>query len=848
MILKYYRGVGITLVAVMLSGIILSPEVKAVVNAPLITNVKTSNITVDGAAITWTTDKLATSKVYYGFSPYFTEAAGNVIDQTLVTSHTVKLTALKPATRYYYYVVSEDENGEGALSRKTEEYRFTTVIDDPKITDVAAVNITNNAAVITWKTQKPTTSKVRYYLANPHDPKNIPTPQPVGTVSDSKFATYHSLNLTGLKASTLYYYELEVKDELGSGTIGQTYSFATKKSEEESLRITNAFLRENIIYDGKTAALFITWVTNKESNTEVEYGTTSGLGSTTVLSASSQPTTNHLVTVNNLLPDTTYYFRLKSVDYNESGCGMNATNPPCSTAVSDQTFKTIALGATSISKLTSQAPSDTKLVIKWVTDRPATTQVEYTSKTLKFIKETSARASYGVDGLISTLDTKLTTDHEVALSGLIPNATYYYRVLSKDSDEKLVMSSTSSFTMPGPAETNAPVISDVRSQVVSTAIANIYWITDEYSTSQVEYGLTTSYGSSSRLSQSLIDGHLEQLTNLTPDTTYHFRVRSLDKWNNAAVSNDYTFKTNAQEPKSVVPVDEVSQTNSLVEVPDQEDVISPSAVSDFTVVDFGNNHAILVWTAPGDDGSSGVSLSYDVRYAVSKITHENWETATKVKNVITPSAGGSKERLYVDGLESNTTYHFGIKARDEASNTSGLSNIVAVKTANQEAADTTPPGEVTNFSVLKSGEIENQAIINWAYPSDIDFMKVVIVRKADSAPSNKDDGQKVYEGIDSFFIDTELETGKTHYYKAFAVDEANNYSKGTVSSVLLDETSVVSSKELVKRPVLTSDSNNLAPPSQNQKFAFIVYLSVIIMILLGLGGGGYWYFVYRNKK
>jgi hypothetical protein len=66
---------------------------------------------------------------------------------------------------------------------------------------------------------------------------------------------------------------------------------------------------------------------------------------------------------------------------------------------------------------------------------------------------------------------------------------------------------------------------------------------DTKSTSQVEYGTTISYGSSTTLNTNLITSHSQNLSGLTSSALYHYRVKSRDAAGNLAVSADQTFTT-----------------------------------------------------------------------------------------------------------------------------------------------------------------------------------------------------------------------------------------------------------------------------------------------------------------
>lgn len=104
--------------------------------------------------------------------------------------------------------------------------------------------------------------------------------------------------------------------------------------------------------------------------------------------------------------------------------------------------------------------------------------------------------------------------------------------------------------VPGQVDTTPPVISSVSSSEVAASSATITWTTDEPSTSQVEYGTTTAYGSVTALDPDLVTSHSTNLLGLTAATTYHYRVVSADEAANTARSGDRTFQTTAKSSPS----------------------------------------------------------------------------------------------------------------------------------------------------------------------------------------------------------------------------------------------------------------------------------------------------------
>jgi hypothetical protein len=113
-------------------------------------------------------------------------------------------------------------------------------------------------------------------------------------------------------------------------------------------------------------------------------------------------------------------------------------------------------------------------------------------------------------------------------------------VKSQDAAANLATSADFTFTT---LDGVAPVISAVSASSITTSGATITWTTSETADSQVEYGLTTAYGSSTTLNTSLVFSHSQALSGLAPSTLYHYRVKSKDAAANPATSADFTFTT-----------------------------------------------------------------------------------------------------------------------------------------------------------------------------------------------------------------------------------------------------------------------------------------------------------------
>jgi len=181
-----------------------------------------------------------------------------------------------------------------------------------------------------------------------------------------------------------------------------------------------------------------------------------------------------------------------------------------------------------LSLISATGLTQTGATIVWTTNEPADTMVEY-----------GLTAAYGA---LSALNTSLTTIHTAVVNGLSAGTLYHYRVRSKDAAGN--QSASADFTFTTAPSATAPVISGVASSGIGANGAMIAWTTNAPSDSQVEYGPTTAYGSSTALDPLLTTAHTGNLLALAPSTLYHYRVKSRSA-GGLAVSGDFTFTTNA---------------------------------------------------------------------------------------------------------------------------------------------------------------------------------------------------------------------------------------------------------------------------------------------------------------
>jgi hypothetical protein len=194
--------------------------------APVISNIAVSNISQTSENVSWNTDMLSDSTVYYGTSTPVVAGALGVTgfnSATMVTNHLINLTGLAASTTYHFFVVSTNSSGQTSTSTESS---FTTSITPPPDTTppniLFATDIGLNASTtrVLWVTNEPSDSKIWVGTTTPVATSTSPTAS-LGTLS-----FFHILNIPNLATSTLYFYTVSSTD--GSGNTGfYSNSFTT---------------------------------------------------------------------------------------------------------------------------------------------------------------------------------------------------------------------------------------------------------------------------------------------------------------------------------------------------------------------------------------------------------------------------------------------------------------------------------------------------------------------------------------------------------------------------------------------------------------------------------------------
>ena len=266
-----------------------------------IVDVIVSSVGPTWAVIDWTTTRPATSRVEYGLTDAYGQ--GTSEDTLAVVEHSVMLTGLLDGTTYHFSAHSRDGQGPDAFS---PDSTFMTLELEPTgppiIGDVEALAECVNSVVVTWTTDRPATSQVRYGTNGVLD---------ASTEADTVLVTEHVARVGPV--APRHEYTFVVLSACGADTAESApLVFATELPDASTSDGKGVTIeRPGTVCVTDTTAT-IAWSTDRPCTTWVEYGTDKDLGW-----ASFQfPTRGctYEVSLDGLEPGTLYYYRVCAWD------------------------------------------------------------------------------------------------------------------------------------------------------------------------------------------------------------------------------------------------------------------------------------------------------------------------------------------------------------------------------------------------------------------------------------------------------------------------------------------------------------------------------------------------------
>ena len=488
---------------------------------PVISNIQVTK-TNSTATITWDTDKNSNSVVDYGIATDNLNLSEN--DSVQTQTHSITLTGLNSNTTYYYQVKSADNNNQTTTSNVLN---FTT--NSPASSPSGMVSDDFSGAL--------DTSVWTFY-----DPKGDSTLSTTGTQTSISVpaGSNHDLWKNKLFAPRIRQaanntdFEVEVKFD---SSLSTQYQLQGITVEQDSTNL----LRFDFYTDGSVTKIFSASFVNGIPTKRKEATITDGVPLyLRVAREGNQWTMSYSYDGNNWIVSTIYTHSLTVTSVALFG-GNAGSTPPAYIALIDYFIVdgiSPGTGGDVIPPVISNTlitVTDNTATITWDTDEPSTSVV-----------------NYGVDNTYGTEvnDTTLVTAHSLILTGLNSSTSYHYQFKSADSSNNISSSNDLTFTTNATTSDNTPpVITNVQVVALTNSTATITWDTDELSTSKVDYGSDSSYGSMVN-DTTLVTSHTRTLNGLTSNTTYHYQASSTDSSNNTSNSGDLSFTTQNSPPQT----------------------------------------------------------------------------------------------------------------------------------------------------------------------------------------------------------------------------------------------------------------------------------------------------------
>ncbi len=405
-------------------------------------------------------------------------------------------------------------------------------------------------------------------------------------------------------------------------------------------------------------------------------------------------------TVTGLTPDTTYHFALRVVDNDGNRSGLS-NEAIVTIGASDDT------PPDTIDDLSVESFDATSVTLAWTAPGDDGSQgtvaqydVRYSTSEINDDNFDQAQSAQGPSSLVAAGQSQT-----LVVAGLTEGQQYYFAM--KAADEVPNWSGLSNVVAATPADVTAPDAVALTVQSVDDTSVTLEWVApgDDGSV-----GTAQSY--EIRYSTDAID------SGSFSDATLWDSPPAPQEAGTVQSVSITPLQTGVQYSFAMICYDDAGNASALSNVvlatPGEQDDVPPSDVSDLTVQSVADTSVVLTWTAPGDDGGGGNPVSaYDVRYASTAIDDVSFDAATQF---VWPGgtdivAAGQTQTLELTGLEREQTYFFALKARDEFSNWSGVSNSPSATTV-----DTTSPSDIVDLQVTAFGD--DFITVAWTAPGD----------------------------------------------------------------------------------------------------------------------------------
>jgi hypothetical protein len=350
---------------------------------------------------------------------------------------------------------------------------------------------------------------------------NAPTDVGAGVASYKIFRSTDSTTFTqvastagssyvdGDLSTVTYYYKVKACDS--ANNCGAFSSVLSKLPAGRFTDPATLVRQPTVVVSTRTAT--ITWVTDRVSDSRVQFGTATNSYNPTE-AASSEQVTSHSIELSNLSAGTTYYYKAKWTDVDGN---IGSSSELVFTTLPAPTIKEVTVPRTTLSAGT----------------------IQYTAKDATKVKIYYGKSEgFGGSVIVNTARSESTYTNE--LNGLDDGAKYFFKINTFDQDGNEYDGNIFSLTTPA-----RPRISNLRFQPVvnePTSTQKVTWDTNVPSSSLLRYQ-ASGVANSEVVASGLVTAHELVIRGLADDTNYSLVAESRDKDGNLATSDTQTFRT-----------------------------------------------------------------------------------------------------------------------------------------------------------------------------------------------------------------------------------------------------------------------------------------------------------------
>jgi hypothetical protein len=443
------------------------------------------------------------------------------------TNHNVKMVSLIPGTTYEYQIISRNY-----LGNNVEDFGTLPVLTTTDFTITpGSLTTTTSTTEINWTTNLDASSAfVEYQLQR--QPGDEPQGGTAGVDPEALSASprNHRVIIKGLRSARTYTYKIKSISSDGYLSESPEGEFANFKTRAfDSAQFTLAPASSNVAERNITATTAqIVWQTETPTTSWVDYSTTTGVYDNAA--GNNDLVGTHVVVIEGLIPGTKYFYRVRVKDANEI-------------EYTSQEYSFTAILKPKISNMTVKNITPYSVTIAWDTNVDTETIINWGTTTAYGEK----RGKSGVSKV-----------HEITVDNLLDNQEYHYQILASDEAGNEVADTDK--IVRTPLDTEGPKITNVKIDVLpmgendNTSSIIVSWQTNKPASTLVEYGegvIGGIYDKRSVEDTSLNNSHTVIIKDLTPASSYHYRLVSADKRSNKTISQDYTFVTPSKE-KSIL--------------------------------------------------------------------------------------------------------------------------------------------------------------------------------------------------------------------------------------------------------------------------------------------------------